>query len=153
LAVKLYQEQADYREIVQHADQELRDLFEDTMPGQRMPVGVRARLKSELMMLSGATGDDSIQQLDSVTPVLANLLRSLPKDVRYRLVDIHIKEGRHVVLTGEARSHGDVDSIAAHIRQGGFRVEPPPSDIMATGGVSFSLDAVDEDATKNEQQE
>jgi len=151
-AVIMYQGQAEYRAIVQQADQNLRDLFEETMPDQPMPVGVRARLKSELLKLAGATGDDSIPQVDSVPPVLANLLRSLPKDIRYRLVDIRITEGRRVVLSGEVRSHGDVDSIAAHLRRGGFRVDQPQSQAMSRGGVSFSLDAVDDDVNKNEQQ-
>ena len=80
---------------------------------------------------------------------LRDLLTRLPADVRYRVLEIRLDQGRFT-LEGQVNSHGDADAIAAGLREGGkgraFSVELPrteqPADAAGEAGkaVSFTID-------------
>lgn len=120
-----------------HAQQ---DAFRQALPGQAIPLAVRARLLSErnrLRVQAGIQEPDESQtsawlQLDSI-------LSHLPKDIRFRVHEVRVDEAR-ALLEGEARTHSDADRIAASLRRGGLTVEPPRvSRLDDRQGVRFSL--------------
>jgi|GEM_PF-4083726 len=114
--------------------------FRDALPGQAVPLAVRARLLSERNRLRvqagiqepGKVAASSWLQLDSI-------LSSLPQDIRFRVYEIRVDETR-ALIEGEARTHSDADRIAASLRRGGLEVEPPRvSRLDDRKGVRFSL--------------
>lgn len=117
------------------------DVFRDVFPEARLPRGVRARLESELGKLAGARGGTENAVSDqSVLPLLLRLLRAMPEEMRFRLLDIKIEDQR-LDLTGEVRDFGDADKIAASLRREGFQVKPPTTQRLPEQGVSFRLRA------------
>lgn len=117
------------------------DLFRDLYPDKRVPVGVQTRLASDLRRLRGVRGETTelpsgVEALTVVQQVLA----ALPADLRFRLLEIRVEHGR-LSLSGEVRSHGDADRIAAALRKQGLRVSPPSTQQLPQQGVDFRLTA------------
>lgn len=124
------------------SDRRAEQLYASTYPGQAVPLSIVSRLQSErrrLGQLSGRSVD--LPQYHSALTGAYQLLRRLPTDLRYRLLEIRI-DGPTVHLEGQARSHADADAIARALRIGqGFTVDPPRTESLRQRGVAFRLDA------------
>lgn len=111
-------------------------MFRQVFPGGALPLDVRSRLASEERSLRGSNGDAASAPPSQATELLTlrELMIHLPADgdLRYRLLEIRLDEERFT-LEGQAPRHGDADSIATALRQGGaFTVEPPRTEQMAS---------------------
>lgn len=130
-----YAHQTD--EIVSHQTKIYLELF----PGQPVSAGIRSRLESERAKLAGLQGQSAeLPQGTSALVALYELLKGLPSDVRYRILELRIERGQ-VSIEGEAQSHSDSDRIATSLRQRGFRVDAPRTQRLAGGGVSMRITA------------
>ncbi len=108
---------------------------------------IRARMVSEerrLAALSGVAGNDASALFPprSTLVILADTLKSLPRNIRYRLLDIRLSSN-DLVLNGETRTHSDVDAIAQGLRSiGGYAVDAPHSETRGDNrGVTFTVAA------------
>lgn len=128
-----------YEQRSQTILQEQERLFRRVFPGQRIPVGIRARLESELRKLAGKTGRvGDVPRLQSAVALLHQTLQPLPDDLRFRLLEIRV-EREQIQMDGEARNHGDADRIANALRVKGLHVEPAHTQQLATRGISFNM--------------
>ena len=117
-------------------------LFQQCFPGQAVPVGIRSRLESEHAKLTGLAGvSTSLPATSDSLNVLFDLLASLPNDVPVRLVELRMDKGR-VHMEWEVSSHGHADRIADSLRERGFQVEQPHTQLLADGNISLRMDAV-----------
>jgi type II secretion system protein L len=115
------------------------DVFQQVFPNSKVPVGVLTRLRSELSKLQGLRGDDgSLPSRVSSLVVLERLLKSVPADKRFRLLEVRIEEGR-LYLDGETRVHSDAEAIAQQLRAEGFKVSPPKSQRLDDKRVSLRI--------------
>jgi len=116
------------------------DVFTKLYPGQPCPEGVRRRLESNARQLGGlrevsADVPGRRSALESLRAVVARL----PGDVRLHVQEMQIEPDR-LVIEGKARSHGDAERIAAGLRAGGvFDVQPPRTERLVRGDVSFTI--------------
>jgi type II secretory pathway component PulL len=117
------------------------EVFRSVFPNTKVPVGVATRLRSELAKLKGLHGDDSAlpDSIAAIT-VLERLLKSVPTDKRFRLLEIRIEEGR-LYLDGEARIHSDAEVIAQRLRAAGFEASSPKTQRLDDGRVSLRITA------------
>ena len=130
-----------YDSLADSLQQEQETIFAELFPGQRIPSGVRSRLASEQRKLAGLTGHvDDVPSLNSALVTIYRILSPLPKDLRFRILEIHI-DGESIYLEGEARQHGDADLIAASLRSVGFDVSPPRTERLAEKGVGYVVEA------------
>lgn len=123
----------------------LDDLYRQALGKPPNGADVRARLVSEERRLRALSGD---AQLDATRPASAlammrSVLGALPRDLRYRVLDLRI-EPDGLQVEGQARSHGDADAIAMAVRRdGSFLIDAPRTEARGTSGdrqgVSFTL--------------
>ncbi len=124
------------------------DVCKEALPGQPVPrAGARGRLLSEKRKLAGIGGhesDASVSEAAASTSALEHLrqvLGSLPTDVRYRILDLNIQPD-FIRLDGQARSHAEAEGVAIAVRQSGrYEVQPPKTQALRQGGVSFLFTA------------
>lgn len=118
-------------------------LFQVLFPNQGNPGLVRPRLESEEQRLLGLGGEASdLPPQPSAILLLHQALSRLPADLRYRILSLRLTDNR-LYVEGQARTHGDAERIAAALRtNGGFRVEPPRTELLPPGGVAFTLNCV-----------
>lgn len=149
LAAAMFVRAARYDELARRNEQAQREVFRRVFPGRQVPVDVQSRLASEALSLRAMTGDDPNATAAAATagagesgPVtLRDLLAALPDDVRFRVLEVRLDEGR-LTLEGQALAHGDADAIAAALRRGGrFDVGPPRTEQLAGegAGISFTI--------------
>lgn len=122
-------------------------VFREAFPDQRVPVSIVARLESEARRLAGVSGqggesaDASELRAASALERLHGLLASLPNNLRFRVLSVNVQKDR-LLVEGEARSHGEAEQITSVLRgRGGFEVDPPRTEAMPEGGVSYSFEA------------
>ncbi len=123
------------------------DVFKEALPNQRVPGSVRNRLVSErrkLADLGGPSAPDSGTQAAAAVSALEHLRRvlaSLPKDLRYRILDLNIQPDL-IRVDGEALSHVEAERLAVALRDTGlYEVEPPKTQALKDHGVSFLFTA------------
>ena len=110
--------------------------------------GIRSRLESEVAKLAGSRGQgEEIPVAVPTLRLLKDFLVSLPKDMRYRIVDLRIEQDR-LSLEMEVRSHSDADVIASALRKQGFVVDQPRSEQLPLQGVVVRLSAIAQQAKK-----
>jgi hypothetical protein len=123
-------------------------LFKQALPDQRVPVNIKSRLQSEARKLAGLSGRgadgmdlSSLRETSAVVHLHA-LLASLPRDLRFRILDLSLQPDQ-MRVTGEARSHGDAEKIVGALRDTGrYEVDPPRTQALRDeDGVSFSFSA------------
>lgn len=117
-------------------------IFRSVFPGRSVPPGIRSRLESELRQLRGTSGDavTEIPQ-DSAFVVLHRAMAALPTSLRFRILDIR-GEGRQLALIGEARTHGEAETLATALEATGqFQVAPVTTSNLGERGVSFNISA------------
>lgn len=135
-----------YRALSREHERRQVDLYRKAFPGRRLPVSVKGRLISEYRKLRGqASGDEGGGLRFSALGRLGDVLSVLPTDLRYRVLDLTIDPDR-VRMEGQTLSHADAERLAAGIRGlDGYDVEPPRTQALADGGVSFVFAADDPD--------
>jgi hypothetical protein len=111
-------------------------------PNTPVPVGVASRFRSESRRLAGLSGQSAdLPRQVSALDTLRGLIGNLPPAVRLRIADIRLSPGG-IVIEGQARSHGDAETIVQSLAKGGLSFEPPRSDTISKGDktyVSFTL--------------
>lgn len=126
------------------------ETFHRAFPEQPAPHDIVARLASERRKLAGiggqSTEDRSLSPLPpSALAHLRRVLAALPRDIRYQLVDLSLSPGL-IRIDGTARSHAEAEAIAVALRSGGYEVEPPKTQALDGGGVTFLFTAKPRDA-------
>ena len=122
------------------------DVFRAAMPNQRVPASIKGRLMSEHQKLAGLSGklpgggtgggDGGVLRSSALSQLQVVLL-SLPGDLRYRILNLSLQPDR-IRVDGQARSHAEAERIAAALRETGtYAVEPPKTEALKDGGVSF----------------
>lgn len=147
LAAATYWRGHRYEALAERYIQQQGDVFRVAMPGQRVPGNIKARLLSEKQKLAGLGGqgsDAAITQWLASPSALAQLgviLQGLPTQLRFRIADLNVQTDL-IRIDGQARSHADADQIAAAVQATGFfEVDPPRTQSLREGGVSFLLTA------------
>lgn len=129
-----------YGRVIQRVEDQQRGLFQQAFPGQSLPVNIKSRLSSEerrLAAINPDAGADVAQA--SALGVLQDLLEALPRDMRYRILEIRCTCEK-LYLEGQVRSHGDADALAAALRkQAGFQIESPRTEQLPAQGVGLTL--------------
>ncbi len=129
-----------YENLARRLEDETRSIYQNLYPNQQVPVRVESRMRSELARLtavSGAGGD--LPNRPSALLVLRDATSALPKDLQVRIVEARI-DSDGLLLEGEARSHTDAEAVAQALgRSGAFSVEPPRTEHLAKGGVTFTI--------------
>lgn len=124
-------------------------VFQSVFPNAKVPVGIATRLRSELAKLQGLKGEDgTLPERTSAIVILERLLKSIPTDKRFRLLEIRMEEGR-LYLDGETRVHSDAESIAQRLRGEGFSVTPPKSQRLDDQRVSLRITGTTEGGGKD----
>ncbi len=136
-----------YRRLTLAHRAEQVELFKAAFPEQRVPGNIVARLTSERQRLAALggrdAGSDAHAQLQSISALehLATVLRSLPADLRFKLLDLGIS-GQTIRLDGQALDHAGAEQLAASLRNTGrYEVEPPRTQALRDRGVSFTFAA------------
>ena len=115
------------------------EVFRKALPNQNLTTGFRRRLESEYRQLAGLKGNTAeLPRRASLLTALYRLLNSLPKNLRFRLLEIRLEQ-EQISLDGQVRTHGDADTIAAALRQGGFVVESPSSQQLPGGVIAVRM--------------
>jgi hypothetical protein len=115
-------------------------VFGRLYPNTRVPPGVRRFLASESSRLSALSGSgtllpDQPAALDTLQKVMAGL----PPGLRLRIGDVRIEPGE-ILIEGQARTHGDAESIARGIAtSASLAMESPRTETLVKGGVAFTL--------------
>ncbi len=108
-------------------------------PNGRIPLNVKSRLGSELKRLSGISGlGFELPDRPSALETLCRLAGNLPEPVRLRIVELRVGP-TGILIEGQARTHTDAEIISRSLAEGGFAMDPPRSEHLAAGGVSFTL--------------
>jgi hypothetical protein len=136
-----------YDVLRQSSVQQQAAVFREAMPGQPVPGSIKGRLASERRKLGGPSGQPSDEaQAAAMQPLsalaqLRDVLKSLPANLRYRILDLSIQPDL-VRVEGEAQSHAEAESLAASLRQSGiYDVDPPKTQALKEQGVSFIFSA------------
>lgn len=137
-----------YERLATASENRQTSLFQRLFPNQGNPGLVRPRLESEeqrLLGLGGEAGD--LPNQPSAMVLLHQALNRLPTELRFRILSLRLSENR-LYIEGQARTHGDAERLAAALRSnGGFRVEPPRTELLSAGGVAFTLNCTADLAT------
>ena len=130
----------DQAAVRYHKEQET--AFRDALPEQTLQSGFRNRLESEYVKMSAQRENTTdLPQRESALIPLLNVLRSLPKNVRYRFPEIRIEQNT-IRLDGQLQVHGDAELVATAFEDGGFAVEPPSTQQAGNSGVTVRLSLV-----------
>jgi len=149
IALALIVQANRYRSASRQSQDQVADIFKQVFGRPPDSPNVRGRLVSEerrLSALSGDSVDDPMLNDHRVLSMLNELLRSLPRQTRFRITELRFS-GADVQLEGQTRSHGDADVIADQLRRiGGFTVQAPHSENLVgengrNEGVSFTISA------------
>ena len=115
-------------------------LFRELMPGQKIPIGVRKRLESELVRLKAERGEAAGEaQLSDATQTLECGLTALPSAVRMRVKSIEV-DGDQIVWDCEVRTLADSATLVDAITEGGLEVTAPRTEVV-NGIVPLKLTA------------
>lgn len=115
-------------------------VFSQLFPNRPLPINIKSRLASEKAGLASLRGHSSpLPAQTSALELLYRLLSSFPPDMKYRVLELRL-DGDKLYLEGQARSHGEADTIAAAITNGSrLLVDQPRTEQLPQGGVSFTI--------------
>ncbi len=129
-----------YRSLAAEYHERQADIFRSALPGQSVPAGIVSRLESEHGKLTASNSAPLPTASKSALVLLHRVLAGLPQDIRYRIFEIHLEEGR-IDLDGEVLSHSDADRIASALRSQELQVEPPRSQQLPNQAVGVRVSA------------
>ncbi len=113
--------------------------FSRLYPERNVPLLVRKYLASEAKRLSGVKGaGQELPHRPNALETLATLAVNMPTDIRMRATGIRIGP-REIIVQGQSLTHSDAELIAGALRNGGFDIEPPKTESLESGGVTFTL--------------
>lgn len=141
IGVRIYYAGEEFnRQRIVASDQQA-EIFRSLFPGTAIPVGVKTRIEAEYAKLRGMRGDVvELPRNTSSLVLVERLLRSLPKDMRFRVLEIRIEQERLYVV-GQVREHADADRIADELRKVNLVVESPSTHRLPQKGVEFRISA------------
>lgn len=132
-----------YDQLAEALQKQQANAFREALPGSPLPANMKSRLASEekkLRGVSGAAGE--LPSRLSALNQMYDVLRSLPRDLRYRVLEMRFA-GERLYLEGQSRTHGDAEVVAESLRKTGLlQVDAPQSEQRADNSVAFSLSAV-----------
>ena len=100
---------------------------------------VRQRLEAELRRLAGVSGAaGQLPRQPNALETARKVVAGLPKGMRVRIVELNVEPGQ-ISIEGQTTTHGDAEAIRAGLIRAGLNVEPPKTERLAAGGVSFTL--------------
>lgn len=137
----------EYRSMAgQYADQQA-EVFRGVMGAAQSTSNIKGRLLSERRKLAGlggvAAGGTSPAAIQPISALehLRRVLQSLPRELRFRVLDLSIQPDL-IRVDGQALSHAEAEQIAGAVRQTGlYEVEPPKTESLRERGVSFVFTA------------
>jgi hypothetical protein len=128
-----------YAALAEEREQAQADLYAGVCPTGGVPEDIRGRLEEQFARLQGVRGEGAgLPARLSALEALRIIVARLPGELRVRLTSVQINE-TGIVVRGQARSHSDAQTVAQALTQGGFAVEPPSTESLVRGGVSFTL--------------
>jgi len=141
LAGALYWRSCRYAAAAENYAAEQATVYKNLYPNTRVPTSVVTRLESEWRRLAGTSGASAeVPARLSALETLRQLVESIPPPLRVRLLEIRILPG-DVLLQGQTRSHSDAQALATSLETAGFPVDPPRTEVVGSGEVSFTLRA------------
>jgi hypothetical protein len=131
-----------YERLAQAAEFQQREAFHIALPRQTPPPLIVSRLMSEEKRLAGISGTSAtLPPSLSALPVLRDVLRGLPPQVRFRLLELRF-DPSHFYLEGQSLDHGSAEQITESLRQStGFQVDQPHTQQLAGEDVTFEISA------------
>lgn len=130
-----------YEERARSLSEQQGTLFQNTLPGQQVTVGVRRRFESELVRLKAERGDANTGTHVVSTPeMLERGLAALPEALRVRVKSIEV-DGPQLTLDCEVRSLTESALLVESLSQAGFEVASPRTELV-NGIVPLRLSAV-----------
>jgi hypothetical protein len=130
---------SQYEALAASGERQQRDKYVRLYPGRRAPVNVISALRSEVKRLAGVSGaGGKIPPKINVLNTLRSIIASLPPALRLRIIDVRITHNS-IFIEGQVREHTGAELICQSIRQGGFDMDPPRTEHLSRGGVSFTL--------------
>jgi hypothetical protein len=136
-----------YQALASEYEQNQIKLFEETLEQSAPRRGIKSRMISERRKLAGlggqASGDHGQQELKDRSALvhLYNVLRVIPRDQRYRLLELRISP-ETIRVDGEARSYAKAEQLAVALREtGAYEVAAPETESLRDRGVSFLFSA------------
>jgi hypothetical protein len=130
-----------YHRLIEAAQDQQRQLYCRLYPAQSVPLNVLGRLRAEHRRAQALAGLEvlPVDRGPSALMLLCRCLAALPAELRFRVDELRIEEGR-MYLEGEVRSHGDAEVLASALRQrGGVDVDAPRSEQRGERTVAFTL--------------
>ncbi len=113
--------------------------FSRLYPERKVPLLVRKYLASEAKRLSGVKGaGQELPHRPNALETLATLAVNMPTDIRMRATEIRVTP-REISVQGQSLTHSDAENIAGALRDGGFDIDPPKTESLKSGGVTFTL--------------
>lgn len=140
LAVALIWRAGRYEGRAEQLQAEQVRVFRDVLPDQRVPLGIRSRMESELTRLAEQTAASGSLNAPSAFALLHRVLASLPEEGKYHIAEARF-DGEEVYLEGRVPRHADADAMALALRQDGFDVELPQTEQRNEQGVKLELSA------------
>ena len=144
---------AQYSALRDQCLQDQMSVVKEAIPGGPASGSVKRRLASERQRLACLSGqategaDPAALHPTSALVHLRDVLKSLPPQLRYRILDVSIQPDA-IRMDGQARSHADAEALTESFRQlGAYDVEPPKTRALREGGVSFTFTATARQAT------
>lgn len=143
LSAVLFVRAQHYQHVAEELHSRTATLFEELFD-EPAPNGIRLRMESRLREMKGLRGVDDRSTRPNHRPasalsILHKCLERMPTDLRFCILDIRV-EPDGILLVGHARTHSDADRIAGSLRRdNAFRVDPPRTQNLKDGGVSFAV--------------
>ena len=121
--------------------QRIKGLYQELHPGKGSPRGgVSRSLAAERRQLTALSGSADVPLTASALDTLRALIANLPPEMRVRITELRIGPA-NVFLYGQTLTFTDAETVAQHLADGGFSVDPPRSERTDGQGVSFTLTA------------
>lgn len=104
----------------------------------RVPTSIVSRLQSEAKRLAGKSGLQGVPTQVNALETLKQITGNLPANIRLRIVSMRMDDNGFLIQ-GQTRTHSDAELIVRAINNGGLSAQPPKSEQLANGGVSFTI--------------
>jgi hypothetical protein len=121
-------------------DETCKKNWDNLFPSSRLPVDIAMTLQSEEIREKGLRKDpkEALQYYPALDTI-SEIINAVPPQIPIRLDRVDIS-GHISVISGQARSHGEVEKIANQLAQiKDIKVLPPATEHTADGTVRFNL--------------
>lgn len=116
-------------------------IFEQTFPGQRLPVGLMSRFESERRRLAATRDQSQVPQVGSALPVMHAFLSGIDTEARFSTSMLHFVPGQLVKFDCVAKSYADLEQLQSSLVERGFAM-PQTSAKQTSRGVRPRWDAI-----------